>query len=102
MHAEDVTALSKGLTDRIFIWEVETRHDAQILLSAGGTKSLLMVQPIEDGTRLYFGSVLVPAPSKVKGEAHKVGWLIHSLMGAHLLYSRLLLQAAARRLMRRG
>ena len=102
MRDADVTALSKGLTDRIFIWEVETRHDAQILLSAGGTKSWLMVQPIEDGTRLYFGSVLVPAPSKVKDEAPKVGWLIDSLMGAHLLYSRLLLQAAARRLMRRG
>jgi len=50
---------------------------------------------------LYFGSVFVPAPSKVKGEAPKVGWLIHSLMGAHLLHSRLLLQAAARRLIQR-
>lgn len=101
MHDADVAALSKGLTDRISVWEFETRHDAQILLSAGGTKSWLMVQPIEDGTRLYFGSVLVPALSKVKGEALKVGWLIHSLMGAYLLHSRLLLQAVARRLMQR-
>ena len=46
----DVTALSKGLTDRISIWEVETRHDAQIFLSAGGAKPWLMVQPIGDGT----------------------------------------------------
>jgi hypothetical protein len=30
MFDADVTALSKVLTDRIFIWEVETRHDAQI------------------------------------------------------------------------
>ena len=36
-----------------------------------------------------------------KGEAPKVGWLIHSLTGAHLLHSRLLLQAAARRLIQR-
>jgi hypothetical protein len=101
MFDADVTALSKVLTDRISIWEVETRHDAQIFLSAGGAKPWLMVQPIGDGTWLYFGSVFVPAPFKVKGEAPKVGWLIHSLIGAHLMHSRLLLQAAARRLIQR-
>ena len=50
---------------------------------------------------IVFWIFFVPAPSKVKGEAPKVGWLIHSSIGAHLLHSRLLLQAAARRLIQR-
>ena len=43
MRDVDITALSKGQVDRISVWQVETRLDAQILLSAGGTKSWLMV-----------------------------------------------------------
>ena len=96
----DITALSKGQVDRISVWQVEARLDTQILLSAGGTKSWLMVQPLDSGTRLYFGSVLVPRPSKVEGKTPKVGWVLDSLMGAHLIYSRLLLGAAVRRLSR--
>ena len=83
----DITALSKGQVDRISVWQVEARLDTQILLSAGGAKSWLMVQPLDSGTRLYFGSVLVPRPSKVEGETPKVGWFLNSLIGARLIYS---------------
>lgn len=97
MRDVDITALSKEQMDRISVWQVETRLDAQILLSAGGTKSWWMVEQMESGTRLYFGSVLVPRPSSVEGKSPKVSWFINNLMGAHLMYSRLLLGAAARR-----
>ena len=66
MREVDITALSKEQVDRISVWQVETRLDAQILLSAGGTKSWLMVEEMESRTRLYFGSVLVPRPSSVE------------------------------------
>ncbi len=87
LHDTDITALSKGRVDRIYVWQVEARLDTQILLSAGGTKPWLMFQPLDSGTRLCFGSVLVPRPSKVEGETPKVGWFLNSLIGARLIYS---------------
>ena len=98
MRDVDITALSKEQVDQISVWQVETRLDAQILLSAGGTKSWLKVEQMESGTRFYFGSVLVPRPSSVEGKPPEVSWFINSLMGAHLMYSLLLLGDAARRL----
>ena len=51
------------------------------------------------GTRLYFGSVVVPVHDPKTGEMG-LGPVHGPLIGFHKLYSRLLLGAAARRLAR--
>lgn len=51
------------------------------------------------GTLLYFGSAVVPLPSQ-GGQAQRMGWGFHALLGFHRLYSRLLLRAACQRVSR--
>lgn len=101
MKDADVTALSRGESDRLAIWQVEARKECEILLSAGSTKSWLMVAPQEGGgddTQLFFGSVVVPEPPKREGDAPRLGPVFDSLLSAHRIYSRLLLSSAAQRL----
>jgi hypothetical protein len=59
-----------------------------------------MSEPSGQGTRLYFGSAVVPLHD-ASGRPH-LGWVFRMLLGVHKGYSRRLLQAAARRLRRRG
>ena len=62
----------------------------------GQTRSWLMVAPEGDGTRLYFGSVVVAGDhpgARGPRYPHKL------LLGFHKLYSRALLAAARRRLL---
>ena len=59
MKDADVTALSSGESDNMSVWKVEGRRDSEILLSAGRTKSWLMVVPSPNGSLLFFGSVVV-------------------------------------------
>lgn len=89
----DVDALAQGAAERFAVWKVEARATDQMLLDAGKTRSFLMVVPDGQGTCLRFGSAVV-AGAKT-GER---GRLTDLLTPAHLLYSRLLLGAAARRL----
>ena len=101
MTDANVTALSRGEADRLAIWQVEARKECEILLSAGRTKSWLMVAPQEGGgddTQLFFGSVVVPEPPKREGDAPRLGPVFDSLLSAHRIYSRLLLSSAAQRL----
>ena len=90
----DAMALAAGMTDRFAIWEVEARDEEQILLSdrSGRTKSWLYAAPEDGGTRLWFGSVVVPVERRGK---LVLGPVFHTLLGAHKLYSRMLLKAAA-------
>jgi hypothetical protein len=85
----DVRRLAQEQAGSFAAWSVEGRAPNQLLLCdfQGRTRSWLMTQPIESGTRLYFGSAVVPlrAPYGV-------------LLGFHKLYSRLLLSAARSRL----
>ena len=97
MKDVDVVALANGECDRMSVWTVETRRADEILLSAGRTKSWLMVVPHQGGTRLFFGSVVVPEPPKRAGGAPRLGPVFDSLLRAHRVYSRLLLGAAAQR-----
>jgi len=86
--------LAAGSRDRFAAWTVEGRSADQLLLCdyLGHTRSWLMVAPrereSEDGTRLYFGSVVVP----VRRFPYNV------LLGFHRLYSRVLLNSASARL----
>lgn len=87
----EARTLARGERDTFAAWFVEARAPNQVLLRdfTGRTCSWLMVAPAgrAPGTRLYFGSVVIPASP------------VHArLLGFHTLYSRLLLRAAARRL----
>ena len=90
----DAMALAAGVTDRFAVWEVEGRTDHEILLgdSSGRTKSWLHAAQEDEGTRLWFGSVVVPVERKGR---LVLGPVFHTLLGAHKVYSRLLLKAAA-------
>ncbi|MEP4197403.1 MAG: hypothetical protein ABJL99_17415 [Aliishimia sp.] len=91
---DDVDALAAGQQDTFAIWTVEGRRDDEILLgdSAGRTKSWLHVAPNDTGTQLWFGSVVVPVLHR--GKLTK-GPVFDALLGAHKVYSRMLLGSAA-------
>jgi hypothetical protein len=95
----EARALAEGTRDTFAAWRVEDRTADQLLLGdfTGKTKSWLMTVPGVDGsTRLYFGSAVVPRVDKYSGE-QSMGAGFSLLLGFHRLYSRLLLGAAARR-----
>ena len=106
----DARLLAKGQTERFSAWRVEARAPDQLLLAdmTGRTKSWLMVAPTavvegQTGTRLYFGSAVVPLRPHSAEAGHgdrRMGLGFHALLGFHRLYSRLLLHAARARVMR--
>jgi hypothetical protein len=95
--------LADGTRDSFAAWSVEGRAPDQLLLGdfTGRTKSWLMVaaagSAASPGTRLYFGSAVVPVRSRRTGQAG-LGWMFRALLGFHQLYSRILLGAARARL----
>ena len=95
--------LATGHTDTIAAWRVEGRATDQLLLAdfTGRTRSWLMVAAgaAGTGTRLYFGSAVVPA-RRSGGKPASLGFPFQALLGFHKLYSRLLLKAASARLQR--
>jgi hypothetical protein len=101
----EVQLLANGQLDTFSAWTVEGRTDRQLLLSdfQGRTRSWLMSAPIEvngaPGTRLYFGSAVVPVRDRRTGQA-TMGFVFRALLGFHKLYSRALLRAAVARLSR--
>ena len=96
--ASDVQALAMGSAQQFAIWRVEARVRDQLLMAVRGERirSWWMVEPDGGGgTRLLFGSALLPRPG-ASGRA-RFG-LAGALVGLHHLYARALLAAAARRL----
>lgn len=93
--------LARGDIEAFAAWDVEARDERQLLLGdfSGRTKSWLMVEPAGEGTRLYFGSAVVPVVRRKTGK-REMGAAFHALLGFHKLYSRILLGAARRRLSR--
>lgn len=95
--------LAAGTRDAFAAWQVEQRSTDQLLLAdyRGRTRSWLMVAPVETGrgpgTRLYFGSAVMPVIDRRTGKP-VLGPLFSGLLGFHKLYSRVLLSAARRRL----
>jgi hypothetical protein len=92
--------LAAGTRDAFAAWTVEARTADQLLLGdfSGRTKSWLMVAAIPGaGTRLYFGSAVVPRRSK-NPKKSGLGFVFAALLGFHQLYSRILLRFAASRL----
>ncbi|MEQ1498237.1 MAG: hypothetical protein ABL914_06220 [Novosphingobium sp.] len=91
---DDVAQLASGQAARFSAWTVESRQGDEILLCdfQGRTRSWLMVMPIEGGTRLHFGSAVVPSASSADRAIFSL------LLGFHRFYSRLLLGSAVGRL----
>lgn len=100
---DQARALGRGELDRFSAWTVEGRAPGQLLMCdmAGSTRSWLMVAPSGTGTRLHFGSAVVPRVD-ASGRSRGMGWLFHALLGFHAWYSRALLGAARDKLLRTG
>ncbi|TQV69581.1 hypothetical protein FIL88_06860 [Aliiroseovarius halocynthiae] len=96
----DARAIANGTSQKFAVWELEGRTDNQLLLCdiSGRTRSWFMVEPAEDQTKIYFGSVVVPPA----GGTHSIGPVFTALMGFHKLYSRALLTVARRSLIKAG
>lgn len=95
--------LALAQTTDFAAWHVEAREADQLLMCdmAHRTRSWLMCERSEGGgTRLYFGSAVVPVVDKRSGE-RRMGAVFHALLGFHRLYSHVLLRSAAARLSRR-
>lgn len=100
---EEAGKLAAGAIDSFAAWNVEKRSDNQLLLTdyMGNTRSWLMVVPLSSdttsGTRLYFGSAVVPRINPETGE-RSLGFVFRSLLRFHRIYSVVLLYAARSRL----
>ncbi|MDR7335724.1 hypothetical protein [Roseateles asaccharophilus] len=93
-------ALAQGQAQRFAAWTIQARTGDELLMheDTGATRSWFKVEAGEGGgTRLWFGSAVVPRRRGPGGEA-RMSWVFHALLGVHRAYSRALLAAAARSL----
>jgi hypothetical protein len=93
--------LARGEIAAFAAWTVEDRNATQLLLCDvfSRTRSWFMVQPLAGGgTRLTFGSAVMPTPRSVRAGALQLAWSVRALVGLHRLYSRVLLRAACAQL----
>lgn len=95
------TLLAQGETESFAAWTVEARKNNQLLMCdfQGRTRSWFMLQANEQSnqTTLYFGSAVVAGVDPHTGQK-KMSGAFNALLGFHTLYSKLLLNAAQRRL----
>ncbi len=94
-------ALGRGERERFAAWQVSQRRDDELLLteSTGRTRSWLSAQPAPQGTTLWFGSALLTRQQEADGRPRLTG-AMKALLGLHERYSRALLRAGARDLLR--
>jgi hypothetical protein len=86
--------------DTFAAWQVENQRENEILMCdyRGRTRSWLSVVSAGDGgTRLYFGSAVVPRRNSKNGRS-SLGFVFQMLLGFHRIYSVLLLYSAKRKL----
>lgn len=96
--ATDVQALAMGSAQDFAFWRVEARVRDQLLMAVQGgrIRSWWMVERLPDGgTRLLFGSALLPRTGTGRWQRFGLAGL---LVGLHHAYARALLRAAAARL----
>lgn len=95
--------LAAGTRDTFAAWDVEARNADQLLLRDLHQRTRSWLMSTEGaggrGTRLFFGSAVVPLRDRRTGEA-RMGAGFHALLGFHQLYSRALLRAAVAALAR--
>ncbi len=104
---EDARQLGLGKTDKFTIWRVAARLDTQLLMETKGrTRSWFMIEDLghkgAPKTRLYFGSIVAPIKGTGATGTPKMGRLFSAMLGIHTLYSKALLRAARKRLLRLG
>ncbi len=93
-----VASLISGQAEHFAVWTVEHRAPQELLMRdrSERTRTWWRTEPHEHGVRLYFGSAMVPAPSK-DGTPVALGALRLSIP-MHRAYSRLLMRSACERL----
>ena len=91
--------LARGEREDFAAWSVEARAPDQLLVCdyQGKTRSWLMVETGPAGTRLYFGTGIVPITGRQTGQRH-MSLLFRALLPFHKVYARALLRAARARL----
>ena len=99
---KDARELADGVRAQFAAWTVEARSENQILMCdfAGSTRSWLMIESTENGSRLFFGSAVVPHRVSKSGEP-SLGFFFSALLGFHKIYSVLLLSSARAKLMKK-
>jgi hypothetical protein len=102
----EVQALAVGHDVPFAAWRVEDRTADQLLLGdfTGRTKSWLRVATAAGDagrTHLFFGSAVLPSLDPRTG-TRRLGSLFGALLPFHRLYSKLLLAAAAKRVVARA
>ena len=98
---QDVQALADAATESFSAWHVEARATEQLLLTdvRGNTRSWLMIEALNHGTRLYFGSAVIPRSVSANGKP-QLSMAFRILLPFHWIYSRALLASARMRLAR--
>jgi hypothetical protein len=100
----DARAVAQGSSQEFAVWRVAERTEMQVLMCDRyeKTRSWFRVVPTDGGrTVLQFGSA-VAARRNLQTGAVTLGRGFRWLMGFHVLYSKVLLGSASRRLMRAG
>lgn len=100
---DDARRLARGESEKFAAWTVEARAADQVLVCdfLSRTRSWLMIEPIAGGgTRLYFGTAVVPVGFGSGGG--RLGFPFNALLPFHTLYARVLLGAARGRVMKLG
>ena len=92
---QEARDMADGVSGTFAAWTVESQNENEILMCdfAGRTRSWLMIAPMEDHTRLYFGSAVVPSRSARAGMS-TFGFGFQVLLAFHRIYSVLLLYSA--------
>jgi hypothetical protein len=101
---DDVRALAEGSRTTFAVWRVGERTATQLLMCDRyeKTRSWFRVAPADGGrTVLQFGSAVAASRKRATG-AMPMGLGFRWLMAFHVLYSRILLSAAGRRLTKRS
>jgi len=94
-------ALAQGERESFAAWTVTARRSDELLLTeaTGRTRSWLSVQALDSGSLLWFGSALCTRQQDAEGRPRLTG-AMKALLGLHERYSRALLRAGARDLLR--
>ena len=99
---ETAKQLAKAETEQFAAWFVEERSSTQLLMCdvSKRTRSWLMLDDVGlgQGTRLLFGSAVVPKINSKTGKS-ELGFIFKLLLGFHKIYSKLLLNSAKKKML---
>jgi hypothetical protein len=94
---EGAARVARGEQVDFAVWRQHARREDELVMMEGATCSWFWVQPVDGGTRLWFGSAVFPRRRHADGSP-RFGALFNALLGFHVWYSKALLRAAAERL----